>query len=131
MLEDRWYTVRREDGRKFIVHGTQAPFQSANDPVRGVPPGGAHLSLSHTPDNAPQLAKAGSRYILAGHLHGGQICLPLLGAVVAPSRHSRKWTYGNHQVGHANLVVTSGLGTTGIPLRLLCPPEIAVLRFHA
>lgn len=131
MLEDRWFTVRRDDGRKFIVHGTQAPYHSGSDPVRGLPPGGAHLSLSHSPDNAPRLAKAGCRYILAGHIHGGQICLPLLGAIVAPSRYSRRWTYGNHQVGHANLVVTSGLGTTGIPLRLLCPPEIAVLRFHA
>lgn len=131
VLDDRWYTVRREDGRKFILHGTHAPFLSSTDPVRTVPPGGAHLSISHSPDNAALLAKAGCRYIVSGHVHGGQICLPLVGALVAPSRYSRRWTYGNHLVGHANLVVSSGLGTTGLPLRVLCPPEIVVMRFHA
>jgi predicted MPP superfamily phosphohydrolase len=131
ILEDRWFTIRREDGRKFILHGTSAPFQGATDPVRGAPPGGAHISISHTPDNAPQLAKAGSRYILSGHIHGGQICLPFLGPLVAPSRYSRRWAYGGFQVGHSNLVVTSGLGTAGIPLRVLCPPEIVVLQFHS
>lgn len=131
MLEDRWFTIRREDGRKFIIHGTTAPFHSSEDPVKGVPPGGAHISISHSPDNAMKLAKAGSRYILSGHLHGGQICLPFLGAIIVPSRYSRRWAYGGYQVGNSNLVVTSGLGTTGVPLRILCPPEIAVLRFHS
>lgn len=131
LVEDRWFTIRREDGRKFILHGTSAPFHGCGDPVKGIPPGGAHISVTHTPDNAPSLAKAGSRYILAGHTHGGQLCLPFLGAVVVPSRFSRRWAYGGHQVGHSNLVVTSGLGTAGVPLRFLCPPEIAVIRFHA
>ncbi len=131
ILEDRWFTIRREDGRKFILHGTSSPFHSSKDPTLGVPPGGAHISISHTPDNAPKLAKAGSRYILSGHLHGGQICLPFLGGLIVPSRYSRRWTYGGFQVGHASLVVTSGLGLVGVPVRILCPPEIAVLRFHS
>lgn len=131
VLEDRWFTIRRDDGRKFILHGTSAPFHQCESPIKGVPPGGAHISVSHTPDNAPELAKAGSRYILSGHTHGGQINLPFLGALVVPSKYSRRWAYGGHQVGHSNLVVTSGLGVAGIPLRVLCPPEIVVVRFHA
>jgi uncharacterized protein len=131
ILEDRWFTIRREDGRKFIIHGTSAPFAGASSPVKGVPPGGAHLSISHTPDNAPELARAGSRYILAGHTHGGQIGLPFLGALVVPSKRSRRWAYGGHQVGHSHMVVSSGLGLAGLPMRFLCPPVIVVVRFFA
>lgn len=131
MLDDRWKSVLRPDGRSFLVHGTSAPFAGSLDPLRGVPPGGAHLSLVHTPDVAPALAGRGSRYIFSGHLHGGQIALPLFGAVIVPSRYSRKWSYGGFRIGDSHLVVTSGIGSVGLPIRVLVRPEIVVARFHS
>lgn len=131
ILDDSWRALARADGRTVILHGTSAPYHGSKDPLRGLPPGGADISLVHTPDVAPQLAKAGSRYILAGHLHGGQFGLPLVGALLVPSRYSRRWSYGGFRLGHANLVVTSGIGSVGIPLRIIVRPEIVVVRFHA
>jgi predicted MPP superfamily phosphohydrolase len=131
MLDDNWKSVSRPDGRSFLVHGTSAPFAGSGDPLRGVPPGGAHISLVHTPDVAPALAGRGSRYILSGHLHGGQIALPLFGALIVPSRHSRKWSYGGYRIGDSHLVVTSGVGSVGLPIRVLVRPEIVVIRFHS
>ena len=131
VLEDNWKSVRRPDGRSFLVHGTSAPYAGSRDPLRGVPPGGAHISLVHTPDVAPALAGRGSRYILSGHLHGGQIALPLFGALIVPSRHSRKWSYGGFRIGDSHLVVTSGVGSVGLPIRVLVRPEIVAVRFHS
>lgn len=132
LLEDRWVALRRPgQERAVLLHGTDAPFNSSPDPLRGVPPEGAHISLVHTPDCAPALAGRGSRYIFAGHLHGGQVALPLLGALVVPSRHSRRWTYGTFRIGDSHLVVTSGVGSVGVPFRILARPEVVVARFQA
>jgi uncharacterized protein len=131
LLEDRWVALRRPDDRSFLLHGTSAPFAGSSDPLRGVPPGGAHISLVHTPDVAPALADRGSKYILSGHLHGGQVAIPFFGALIVPSRFSRRWTYGGFRVGDAHLVVTSGIGSVGLPVRILARPEITAIRFHS
>lgn len=131
VLEDKWVALQRPDGQMVTLHGTSYPFAQSRDPLKGAPPGGADLCLTHTPDNAPALARRGSRFILAGHTHGGQIGFPLLGALLSPSRYSRKWSYGTFRVGESHLVVTAGLGCEGVPLRVLVRPEIVVLRFHA
>ena len=131
LLEDRWVSVQRPDGRAILLHGTDAPYLGASDPLRGVPPGGAHISLVHSPDVSPALAGRGSRYIFAGHLHGGQIALPLLGGLLVPSRSSRRWVYGGYRIGDSHLIVTSGLGVVGLPFRMLIRPEVVVARFQA
>jgi predicted MPP superfamily phosphohydrolase len=131
ILDDKWVALHRSGGQVVTVHGTASPFVGSRDPLSGAPPGGADLCLTHTPDNAPSLARRGSRFILAGHTHGGQIGFPLLGALLTPSKYSRKWSYGTFRVGESHLVVSSGLGCEGIPLRVLVRPEIVVLRFHS
>lgn len=129
LLEDSWVVLDRGERRHVILHGTQTPWTTQASAAAGMPPGGADLSVSHTPDNAPILARAGARYILSGHLHGGQIALPLIGALLAPSRFSRRWTYGCHSLERSRLVVSAGVGVTGFPLRILATPEIVILRF--
>ncbi|MCB9497219.1 MAG: metallophosphoesterase [Fibrobacteria bacterium] len=128
LLEDDWVPLDRGQGRVVILHGTNAPWSTAN-PSAAIPAGGADISVSHTPDNAPLLARAGARYILSGHIHGGQIGLPILGALLSPSKFGRKWTYGCHTLQQSRLVVSSGVGVVGLPLRLLVPPEVVLLRF--
>jgi len=129
LLEDSWVVLDRGDGRHVTLHGTQSPWTTSASAAASMPPGGADLSVSHTPDNAPALARAGARYILSGHLHAGQIALPLIGALLVPSRHSRRWSYGCHSVDRSRLVVSAGVGVTGFPVRILATPEIVVLRF--
>lgn len=96
-------------------------FQRALD---GVPEQGFKLLLGHVPDMAEEAAAYGFDLQLAGHVHGGHLRLPLLGAFVRP-RYGVRYLAGLYQVGGMTMYVSRGLG--GAPLRLLCPPEIAIL----
>ncbi|MEA2441980.1 MAG: uncharacterized protein QOH76_3404 [Thermoleophilaceae bacterium] len=93
-----------------------------------VPPGQALLALTHDPDMFPQLRDR-ANVTLAGHTHGGQVGLPLVRRVAAPS--SRGYTGGEVREGGGYMYVSRGVGTTGLPIRLAAPPEIAILRLRA
>lgn len=84
------------------------------------------LALTHTPDIflklPPQVILT-----LAGHTHGGQVNLPLLGRRVVPSDYGEKYAIGYVEEGPRRLFVTTGIGTSILPLRFRVPPEIAVL----
>lgn len=67
----------------------------------------------------------------AGHSHGGQVYIPWLGAIVVPSRSPLRWAYGHiHEAGN-DMYVTSGIGTSILPIRINMPPEIAVVTVAA
>ena len=68
--------------------------------------------------------------MLAGHLHGGQICLPGPNGKVRLSHTEFAYLDGTHRVGETTLVVSRGTGTTLVPFRLVARPEIALLRLH-
>ena len=93
-----------------------------------VPPGQALLALTHDPDMFPQLRDR-ANVTLAGHTHGGQVGVPLVRRAVAPSR--RGYTGGEVREAGGYMYVSRGVGTTGLPIRLASPPEIAVLRLLA
>jgi predicted MPP superfamily phosphohydrolase len=73
----------------------------------------------------------GPHLTLAGHTHGGQIRLPLLGAFTNASRAPLRWSYGHVAEEGRHLYVTSGIGTSGIPVRIGIPPEFAVIDVQA
>ena len=85
--------------------------------------------LCHAPDYAArvQAHPAGQAVdlMLSGHTHGGQIRLPLIGALVLPPMGQR-YIEGWFQLGRMRLYVNRGIGTIGLPFRLDCPPEITV-----
>ena len=90
----------------------------------GCPPGAAVLLLAHEPDLAPRWAAEGRVTLqLAGHSHGGQVRLPGIGAPLLPYLGER-YDLGLYRVGEMWLYVSRGVGTTGPPLRLGCPPEV-------
>lgn len=91
--------------------------------------GAAHLStllISHNPDLLPDLpARMG--LVLSGHTHGGQVRLPLIGAPIVPSKYGQRYAMGWVTGAHSTPgYVSRGLGMSGVPLRNLCEPEIAV-----
>jgi uncharacterized protein len=61
------------------------------------------------------------------HTHGEQVCFPLLGATVVPSRKGHRYAAGAFRVESPALYVTRGLGTDRISVRFLCRPELASL----
>ena len=64
--------------------------------------------------------------MLAGHLHGGQVRLPLVGAITSPSMHGVRYAAGLFAAGNTVMHVSRGIGAL-TPLRYRCPPEIAML----
>jgi uncharacterized protein len=84
------------------------------------------LLLSHTPDQFPWARSNNFDLMLAGHNHGGQIRLPYLGALITPSLYGFRYAGGVYFEPPTLLHVSRGLA--GIhPIRLNCPPELALL----
>jgi predicted MPP superfamily phosphohydrolase len=74
-------------------------------------------------------AARGAEVVLSGHTHGGQIRVPGLPVLVRQSRF--RLDEGRYSLPGSELVVSRGLGTTGLPLRLFCPPEAVLLHLRA
>jgi predicted MPP superfamily phosphohydrolase len=98
--------------------------------LRAVPDGEPVLLMAHDPDLHPQVPRRVA-LTLAGHVHKGQVAIPVLRRPAIPSRHGER--YARHDIVDAGrrLYVSSGLGTSGLPLRLLAPPEVVVLELRA
>ncbi|MDD4817008.1 MAG: metallophosphoesterase [Victivallaceae bacterium] len=87
------------------------------------------LLLSHNPDYFPNAALH-YEFMMAGHTHGGQVKLPLVGALVMSSRYGRKYTEGLCRDNGRQLFVSRGIGTSILHLRFMCPPEVAIIKIY-
>lgn len=84
------------------------------------------ILMAHEPDifsrSSPRVALQ-----LSGHTHGGQVRFPIIGAPVVPSSYGQRYAYGHVIEDGRNLVVSGGLGVSGLPVRFLMPPEITIV----
>ncbi len=88
----------------------------------------AKILLAHAPNIYPRAIKEQIDLILTGHIHGGQVRLPLIGAVVAPGQGLfPELDYGLYTTDRTNMVITGGLGESVLPLRVNVPPEIVLV----
>ena len=87
----------------------------------------AAIAFTHNPDLFPEITERVA-LTLAGHTHGGQVDFPFWGAPVVPSRFGERYARGHVMEDGRHLFVTSGLGTSILPVRFRVPPEIALLR---
>ncbi len=150
---DRWYdawavaaalrgvgvTVLRDEHAIVRIHGEPLPVVGIDDPWSGwanMPRAFAGvdapfaLVLMHRPDFFEHWARRGSHLLLAGHTHGGQVKLPLIGPPVV-SRYGRKYPHGLFRRDDVQMYVNRGLGVTPPAVRLNCPPEISFIRLEA
>jgi predicted MPP superfamily phosphohydrolase len=126
------YVPIERNGARLWLSGVDDPGTSYPDLNLAVPakPDGPVLLMAHEPDFADDVT-AHPRgplvdLMLAGHSHGGQIRLPLLGAMILPPL-GRKYPEGFYQLNRMQLYVNRGIGTVGLPFRLNCPPEITLI----
>jgi predicted MPP superfamily phosphohydrolase len=119
-------------GGRFVVSGLADLRHRRPDlpsAFAGVPRDAATILLSHDPDVFPYLPDRVA-LTLAGHTHGGQIAIPRLRRLAIPSRYGERYARG-HIVEHGrHLYVTSGVGTSGLPLRAFAPPEVVILELR-
>lgn len=83
-----------------------------------------NIALFHSPAFFDSLTGK-VQLALAGHSHGGQIRLPLVGAIATPEG-TGKYIQGLYKKAHSQLYVSRGIGTSVLPIRLFCPPELAI-----
>jgi uncharacterized protein len=89
------------------------------------------LAVVHSPDPAPELAALGYDLVVSGHTHGGQVRLPLVGALVSNCSIPPRLARGLSRIGPAYLHVSAGLGTSKYaPFRFLCRPEATLLELR-
>jgi predicted MPP superfamily phosphohydrolase len=88
------------------------------------------ILLAHEPDIFPSVPDRVA-LTLAGHTHGGQIRVPLLWERIVPSRYGARYAYGHIVETGRHMVVSGGLGTSFVPVRLGVPPEIVRIEIGA
>ena len=98
--------------------------------LAGIPDGAPLLVATHNPDVFPDIP-ARVALTLAGHTHGGQVWLPLVGRPIVPSRYGQRFAIGPIVEDGRHLFVTPGIGTSIVPVRFLVPPEVSVLELDS
>ena len=131
--------IIERDGASIALVGIDDPRNwRADDPqdedidaaLRLTPPArdAFRILLAHRPGAFDGAAPRSIPLTLAGHIHGGQFYVPVVGW--SPGRLITKYVMGHFQQGSSQLYVSRGIGVVGIPLRVFVPPEIAVLELR-
>ncbi|MCC6801387.1 MAG: metallophosphoesterase [Anaerolineae bacterium] len=144
LLANRWVTVDAPGGDApsgalhilglVTTHDLKTDRAALAGMMRTAPDGGVKLLLVHAPDIAPEAADAGIDLYLCGHTHGGQIRLPLVGALASSSQLGKRFIMGRYPVKHMTLYTSRGIGMEGLGApraRLLCPPELILWEIGA
>ncbi len=97
--------------------------------LRSIPANTPVLAFTHNPDLFPAIPIRVTLTI-TGHTHGGQVRLPFYGPIITPSRFGKRFAQGHIVEQGRHLFVSTGLGTSILPVRFLVPPEISVLNLH-
>jgi predicted MPP superfamily phosphohydrolase len=131
VLEDEVAEVKWHD-RSFWLVGLADLWtrrQHITETVAKVPPGSTMIALTHNPDIFPSVPQ-NVPLLIAGHTHGGQVNIPFIGTPVVPSHFGPRYTSGHvFENGH-HLFITTGIGTSIMPVRFRVPPEIAILTIN-
>jgi predicted MPP superfamily phosphohydrolase len=134
MLVNESEPISRGSDRIHLAGVDDASYYSAANIEKSgsqISPGEFSILLSHTPEIYKHAAYAGFNLFLAGHTHGGQICLPgsapiTLSCDVPRRIGAGRWDY-QQMVGYTSV----GAGSSVIPVRFNCPPEITLHHLHA
>jgi predicted MPP superfamily phosphohydrolase len=123
--------VVERDGATLAVLGIDDPQNwrmddpqtwAVNQALGAAPPDAFKILLAHRPGAWDGAAPLGIPLTLAGHIHGGQFYLPVLGW--SAGRLITKYVMGHFERGGSQLYVSRGIGVVGVPIRLFVPPEI-------
>lgn len=135
-LENAGITTLENDAAKIERDGVIIWMAGIGDKWAGAPDIASTLAkvddsapiivLTHNPDIFPSIP-ARVALTIAGHTHGGQVSLPILGRPIVPSDYGQRYAAGHIIEGSKHLFVTTGVGTSILPVRFRVPPEISLL----
>lgn len=127
------HVALRAHGAALWVAGVDDLWWNADDfqaALSSVPARDLKILLCHNAIGIRQAAAHGVDFVLSGHTHGGQVCLPLVGSVRGRSKLGERFVEGWNRLDSTQIYVNRGIGKSVVPLRLNCPPEIACLRLR-
>jgi predicted MPP superfamily phosphohydrolase len=133
MLFNECETIVRGDQQIFLAGVDDPHFYRADDIEKvasQIPEDAFSILLAHTPEVYDRAASAGFDVMFSGHTHGGQLCLPggipiKLEAILPRAMGAGAWRHAG-MVGYTSV----GVGTSLLPVRLNCPPEITLHTLH-
>jgi len=129
MLLNEVEAIRRGDQRIHLVGVDDAHYYRVDNIEKAagdVPHDEFSILLTHTPEIYRQAAHADFNFLLSGHTHGGQICLPGGTPIILDAKLPRKFGAGAWQYEGMHGYTSRGCGTSLVPVRLNCPPEITL-----
>ncbi|MEW5819594.1 MAG: metallophosphoesterase [Cyanobacteriota bacterium] len=95
--------------------------------LKNVSPEKTTILISHNPDIIQNLGEYSINLLLCGHIHGGQWRFPIIGPLYIPSKLGKKHAWGLSSSGNTYVYTSKGVGSTSIPFRINCPPEVALI----
>ncbi len=122
--------VLEREGQQLWLAGVDDPHlygtHDLETTLAQVPREGCVIALIHSPEVAAEAEMNGCSLYLAGHTHGGQLCLPGGFAPYVNARCPRSRVAGRWRHGRMEGYTSAGTGSSGLPVRLNRPPEIAL-----
>ena len=133
VLEHKVDTIRK-DGQQILIAGVRDPFNMAKNgvsPTLALSPKDFVILLVHTPDYVEDVSVANTDLALAGHTHGGQV--RIFGkAPIQNSHYGMRFLTGlAYNSAQIPLIVTNGIGTSQLPIRMGAPAEIIMITLHS
>jgi predicted MPP superfamily phosphohydrolase len=120
----------RKNGAEFWLAGIDdAHLYACHDfaeALAPVPENTTRILLSHTPETYAEAAAAGVDYLLCGHTHGGQICLPGGIPLITNARCPRRFCAGPWHFNGMHGYTSRASGSSCLPVRFFCPPEVTI-----
>lgn len=123
--EGKWHTIRIGSA-ELLVSGNEIPWylRATKLPANNEPRENQFsILLSHSPDQIGWAVNRNFDLMFAGHTHGGQIRLPIVGPIIAPSRYGIKYASGTFKIRDTMMHVSRGISGDE-PIRINCPPEL-------
>jgi predicted MPP superfamily phosphohydrolase len=130
MLINDHVCLERGQHRLFLAGLDDHHYFRADDLGRadqGIPQHSCKIMVCHSPEKYKEVADQGYGLYLAGHTHGGQICLPGGIALVSSATVPRRMIRGPWRYGHMTGYTSKGIGASGVMARFCCAPEITLI----
>lgn len=132
VLRNQHYALRARSATLWMM-GVDDLWSGVDDmaaALHSVPARDPKILLCHNPMGIHRAASYGIDFMLAGHTHGGQVRLPVVGSVRGNSKLGERFVDGWNRLNGTQIYISRGIGRSVVPLRLNCPPEIACFRLR-
>ena len=129
MLLNEAVPIKKNDSEIWLAGIDDAHLYRCHDIEKAlakIPEKSVKILLSHTPETYAEASSANIDYLLCGHTHGGQLCLPGGIPLITNAKCPKNYCKGAWNHEGMKGYTSRGIGSSSLPVRFFCPPEITV-----